>query len=74
MSIYKLGDTWWIQFTAPNGERVQKSARTSVKKEIEGKLSSGTAAAWLGIGRLAFLRLACEAGVTLLEDTADDYA
>lgn len=38
----------------------------------EGKLSSGTAAAWLGIGRLAFLRLAFEAGATLLEDTTDD--
>lgn len=35
MSIYKRGDTWWIQFTAPNGERIQKSARTSIKKEAE---------------------------------------
>lgn len=39
----------------------------------EGKLSSGTAAAWLGIERLAFLRLAFEAGAILLEDTADDF-
>ncbi|MEI8570951.1 UPF0175 family protein [Methylomonas sp. WH-1] len=38
----------------------------------EGKLSSGMAAAWLGIRRLAFLRLAFEAGAILLEDTADD--
>lgn len=35
MSIYKRGDTWWIQFTASNGERIQKSARTSIKKEAE---------------------------------------
>jgi len=38
----------------------------------EGKLSSGTAATWLGIGRLAFLRLAFEAGATLLEDADND--
>jgi hypothetical protein len=40
----------------------------------EGKLSSGTAAAWLGIGRVAFLRKAFEAGATLLEDSGDDFA
>ena len=39
----------------------------------EGKLSSGTAAAWLGIERLAFLRLAFEAGATILDDTADEF-
>lgn len=40
----------------------------------EGKISSGTAAAWLGIGRIAFLQLACDAGATLLDDTADELA
>jgi integrase len=35
MSIYKRGETWWIQFTSPNGERFQKSAHTSVKKEAQ---------------------------------------
>ncbi len=40
----------------------------------EGKLSSGTAAAWLGIGRIAFLTMAFAAGAELLEDTADDFA
>ena len=40
----------------------------------EGKLSSGTAAAWLGIGRVEFLHMAFAAGATLLDDTADDYA
>ena len=38
----------------------------------EGKLSSGMAAAWLGIGRTPFLKLAFVAGATLLEDTGDD--
>ena len=46
---------------------LKKQAAINLFKE--GKLSSGTVAAWLGIGRLAFLRLAFEAGATLLEDT-----
>jgi len=39
----------------------------------EGKLSSGTAAAWLGIGRVSFLTMAFAAGATLLDDTEDDF-
>ncbi|WAR44650.1 UPF0175 family protein [Methylomonas rapida] len=50
---------------------LKKQAAINLFKE--GKLSSGTAAAWLSIERLAFLRLAFEAGATLLEDTADDF-
>jgi predicted HTH domain antitoxin len=38
----------------------------------EGKLSSGAAARWLDISRVAFLRIAFEAGATLLEDSGDD--
>jgi hypothetical protein len=40
----------------------------------EGKLSSGTAASWLGISRVAFLHIAIDAGAIMLEDTADDFA
>ncbi len=40
----------------------------------EGKLSSGTAASWLGIGRVAFLHIAFDAGAHMLDDTADDFA
>ena len=40
----------------------------------EGKLSSSTAAVWLGISRVAFLRLAFDAGAFLLEDSVDDFA
>jgi len=40
----------------------------------EGKLSSGTAATWLGIERIDFLRMAFDAGASLLEDSADDFA
>jgi len=40
----------------------------------EGKLSSGNAAVWLGIIRVAFLRLAFDAGAFLLADSVDDIA
>ena len=51
---------------------LKRQAAISLFKE--GTLSSGTAASWLGISRLAFLRLAFDAGATLLEDSADDLA
>ena len=40
----------------------------------EGKLSSGTAAVWLDISRVAFLRLAFDARAILLEDSVEDIA
>ncbi|WP_347989241.1 UPF0175 family protein [Methylomonas sp. AM2-LC] len=51
---------------------IKKQAAINLFKE--GKLSSGSAAAWLGIGRVAFLHIAFSAGATLLEDTSDDFA
>ncbi len=39
----------------------------------EGRLSSGSAATWLGISRVAFLHLAWNAGAVLLEDSQDDF-
>ena len=38
----------------------------------EGKVSSGLAAHWLGLSRVAFLLRAMEAGAEFLEDSADD--
>lgn len=35
MSIYKRGETWWIQFTAPDGKRVQQTSGTQVKQEAQ---------------------------------------
>lgn len=35
MSIYKRKETWWIQFTAPNGERIQRSAGTQDKQQAQ---------------------------------------
>ncbi|MDI1231743.1 MAG: UPF0175 family protein [Methylobacter sp.] len=51
---------------------LKKQAAITLFKE--GKLSSGTAATWLRIERVAFLYMAFEAGATLLDDTADDFA
>jgi integrase len=48
MSIYQRGQnkTWWIQFTTPNGERVQRSAGTKVKQEAQELHDQLKAQAW----------------------------
>ncbi|MCX7086074.1 MAG: UPF0175 family protein [Methylococcales bacterium] len=51
---------------------LKKQAAINLFKE--GKLSSGTAASWLGMERVAFLHIAFAAGAILLEDTSDDFA
>jgi len=35
MSLYKRGDTWWLCFTAPNGERIRRSTGTADKQEAQ---------------------------------------
>ncbi len=35
MSIYKRGETWWIQITTASGERIQRSAGTKNKIEAQ---------------------------------------
>jgi integrase len=35
MSIYKRKETWWIQFTTPDGRRVQQTAGTQIKQEAQ---------------------------------------
>lgn len=52
----------------------KKDVETAFSLYKEGKLSSGTAAAWLKISRVEFLRLAFDAGACLLDDSADDFA
>lgn len=37
MSIRQRGDIWWIYFTAPNGERIRCSARTTDRKAAQEK-------------------------------------
>ena len=53
-------------------EYIKKQAAINLFKE--GKLSSSPAAVCLGISRVAFLRLAFDAGAILLEDSVDDFA
>lgn len=54
------------------GELVKTYAAMSLFKE--GKISSGMAARWLNIPRIAFLLRAMEAGAELLENSTDDFA
>jgi integrase len=35
MSLYRRGKTWWVRFTAPNGVRLQQSARTQDRVEAQ---------------------------------------
>ena len=35
MSLYKRGNTWWIRFTTPSGERIRCSAGTADKKQAQ---------------------------------------
>ncbi len=46
MSIYKRKTTWWIQFTAPNGERIQRSAGTENRQEAQELHDRLKAQAW----------------------------
>ena len=48
--------------------------RAAISLFQEGRLTSGSAAAWLGIPRTNFLLRAMEAGAVLLEDSSDDLA
>ena len=46
MSIYKRKETWWIQFTAPDGRRVQQTAGTQIKQEAQELHDRLKAEAW----------------------------
>ncbi|WP_373508519.1 UPF0175 family protein [Thiocapsa sp.] len=48
--------------------------QTAIALFRQGRLSSGTAATWLGVPRMIFLLRAMESGAVLLEDSADDFA
>jgi len=32
MSLYKRGNIWWVKFTAPNGQFVRRSAKTTDRR------------------------------------------
>ena len=47
--------------------------RAAISLFKEGKITSGMASNWLEIPRVAFLKLASDAGASLLQNTEDDY-
>jgi integrase len=46
MSLYQRGKTWWIQFTDPNGERIQRTAGTQNKQHAQQLHDQLKAEAW----------------------------
>ena len=43
MSLYRRGDTWWVRFTAPNGQQIRRSAQTANRRaaqEFEDRLKA----------------------------------
>ena len=46
MSIYKRKETWWIQFTAPDGRRIQQTAGTQITQEAQELHDQLKAEAW----------------------------
>lgn len=44
MSLYKRGETWWVRFTAPDGQRIRQGTGTTDRKqaaEYEDRLKAG---------------------------------
>ena len=35
MAIFKRGQTWWVDFASPNGQRIRRSTRTQDKKQAK---------------------------------------
>jgi integrase len=44
--LYKRGNTWWMDFTAPNGQRIRRSAGTADKAQAQELHDSLKAQAW----------------------------
>ncbi len=46
MPLYKRGNTWWIRFTTPSGERIRRSAGTADKTQAQELHDNLKAEAW----------------------------
>ena len=46
MALYKRGNTWWIDFTTPRGERIRTSAQTSDRTQAQQFHDTLKAEAW----------------------------
>lgn len=51
MGIYKRGETWWISYTPPHGQRVRQSAETTDRRRAQELHDTLKAEAWR-IGKL----------------------
>lgn len=45
-SLYRRGDIWWVRFTSPSGRRVQRSTKTTNRREAEEFEARLKSAAW----------------------------
>ena len=46
MSLYKRGNTWWVRFTAPNGQQIRRSAKTANRQQAQEFLDRLKAGCW----------------------------
>ena len=46
MSLFRRGTTWWIDFATPTGERIRRSAGTSIKSQAQELHDKLKAEAW----------------------------
>lgn len=46
MSLYKRGNVWWIHFATPSGQRIRRSAQTSVRVQAQELHDRLKAEAW----------------------------
>ena len=46
MSLFKRGKTWWVRFTAPNGQQIRRSAKTTNKQQAQEFLDNLKANCW----------------------------
>lgn len=58
---------------SPEGLAAYMKEQTAITLFSEGKISSGTAANWLGIPRVQFLFVAMSHGAVLLDNSRDDF-
>lgn len=61
-----------IHLNAEDYEKSSEKKQAAIRLFKEGKLSSGATAKWLTISRVAFLRMAFEAGAILLVGSRED--
>ncbi len=64
MSLYKRGNTWWVCFTTPSGERIRRSTKTEDKTKAQQYHDELKVEAWRveQLGERSLSEFLCEAG------------